>query len=246
MSNKIYVAESIAGTIIKAGIDFAKESIALTERTRERDKTNPLLAQERFSVRDQVMQNTIGAVVLSVAGVEATVNELLASYTNEKLFGPPSGNVALDGRKRLKALQQEGVFNRGQNALDKAQLILQVLDLSPLRKGANPVQDFAALISLRNALVHAEYKHRPYGSAFSIKERDALERKLSKRFSPNSLESVNSAFIWKRCLGSGCAKWSAETACQFTNSFFQALGISNTRKILWDSKKIDGDSCFPQ
>lgn len=235
MSNKIYVAESIAGTILKAGVGFAKESIALTQLVHERDQTNPLLASERLLVRDQVMQKTIGAIVMSVAGVEATVNEQLAKYTNEKIVGGHYGNATPEARKRLTALQQEGVFDRKQNALDKAQLILHVLDLSPLRKGENPAQDLSALISLRNALVHAEFKHRPHGSAFSMEERDVLEKKLTPKFPPNSLASVTESFIWKRCLGAGCAKWSADTACQFTNSFFQTLGVGGTRRILWDS-----------
>ncbi len=234
MSKRIYVAESIAGTIINAGVSFAKESISLTKGVHERDKTNPMLAPERFAIREQVMQKTIGAVVMSIAGAEAIVNEQLANYTNEKLLGGYYGEASIEGRKRLAAVQNEGVIDKRQNALDKAQIILQVLDLPALDRGTNPVQDFSALIALRNALVHSEFKPRPHGSAFSMEERDALERRLIKRFASNSIVPDTASFIWQRCLGSGCAKWSAETACQFRNVFFKALGIGHAVRILWD------------
>jgi hypothetical protein len=91
-----------------------------------------------------------------------------------------------------------------------------------------------ALISLRNALVHSEPKARPHGSDFLPRERNKLEKKLAGKFAPSIMVPEDAPFIWQRCLGPGCAKWSAETESAFVNDFFKELGIPITREIVWD------------
>jgi hypothetical protein len=142
----------------------------------------------------------------------------------------------VDGKAyaRWGRLWIEGAFDRGLNALEKCEIALAVADLPPLPSDRQAVENMKALIALRNELVHSEPKFWPHGTDLSQKERNTLERKLTGKFKHNELVPKHAPFIWQRCLGADCAKWSVETVSAFQNDFFGALRVPIHSEIRWD------------
>jgi hypothetical protein len=162
------------------------------------------------------------------------INEILAGSADRFPRRDSMRNVDAKAYARWARLWNDGAFDRGLNALEKCGVALAVADLPPLPSDRRAVEDMKALIALRNELVHSEPKFRPHGADLSQKERDALERKLTSKFEDNDLVPKHAPFIWQRCLGAGCAKWSVETASEFQNVFFSLLGIPIHSEIRWE------------
>lgn len=228
---KAFVNDLIASTLRSASIGFARQAVDLSNAS-SWDRVSEFTSQHKIENR-RVIEQTIGAIIVGVAGVEGMVNEILAGSADGFSQRGSMRNIDEKAYARWARLWNEGAFNRGVNALEKCQLALAAADLPPLRSDRKPVEDIKALIALRNELVHSEPKFRPHGSDLLQRERDSLERKLTGKFKLNELVPMHEPFIWQRCLGAGCAKWSVETVSAFENEFFNVLGIPHHSEIRW-------------
>jgi len=170
------------------------------------------------------MEQTIGAVIVSVASIEGLINEILSGPNDRLVDKGNLQNVSDQAYLRWGRLWKDGAFDK-QNALEKCQLALSVADLEPLPRDRGAVQDLKLLISLRNEIVHSEPKYRADGKDLPEKDRDKLERSLKSKFEPNQLVPQSAPFIWQRCLGAGCAQWCVETESAF-QSPVRSTGIS--------------------
>lgn len=229
---KALVSDPIASTLSSASVGFAGRAVELSKGRAWRGDGEFTIEHEIPNRR--VMEQTIGAIIVAVAAVEGMINEIFAGSADSFPRRDLMSNVDQRSYARWARLWNEGVVDRGLNALEKCQFALAVADLPALPNDRSPVEDLKALIALRNELVHSEPKFRPHGSDLTQRERDSLERKLTGKFELNELVPKHAPFIWQRCLGAGCAKWSVETASAFQNEFFSALGIPIRSEIRWD------------
>jgi hypothetical protein len=230
---KAFVSDPIASTLSSASIVFARHAVELTKTSTWSGHGEPTI-QHKIENR-RVMEQTIGAVIVGVAAVEGMINEIFSGAADQTPRRLPMRNVDVKSYARWAQLWNGGAVDQGLNALEKCQLALAEANLPPLPSDRSAVENMKALIALRNELVHSEPKFRSHGTDLPQKERDPLERKLRGKFKPNQLVSEHAPFIWQRCLGAGCAKWSVETLSAFENEFYAALGISLHIEIHWDT-----------
>ncbi len=230
--NDHYIMDSI-GTILRSATSaFAMKAEKLTAAA----SWSPELPFEHHHKIEniRVMEQTVGAVMTAVATSEGMINEVLSGAANRSaLRSRTIGNVPENVYTRWGRLWDQGAFKRGSNALEKCQLALSIADLPPLEKGSRSVESMAALILLRNSLVHSEPRFRRHGADVPQKDRDSLERRLTGKFTDNELVRKEAPYIWQRCLGAGCARWSVATMFAFQNEFFEALGIEIQADVRW-------------
>lgn len=162
----------------------------------------------------------ISAVLLAVAALEGTINELFADAVDN-----PAGRACTlpeSSKSRLAEAVRLGALDRV-SVLDKFQMALILTTGVPLETGRQPYQDAHSLVSLRNALVH--YRPEPVVTIGWDKEMKGLERKLGRKFKPNPLAGAGNPYFPDRCLGSGCAEWAAKTAIGFLEDFHLKVGL---------------------
>jgi len=90
--------------------------------------------------------------------------------------------------------------------------------LSPMNHGVAPVQDAAEVLRLRNALMHSTPEW------VAADEPHAFDN-LKSKFPKNALmRGSGNAFFPDKCLGAGCALWSASSVRSFADHFHALLG----------------------
>jgi hypothetical protein len=220
------------------GAAFKNAKLAMAE-----EKSKPAGFQTNEPYDDpcvlSVMEFAASAVIMSVAALEGIVNELFAEAVKrsrgEGLGMPVSGERAVVER-RWAAMWRRGMSKPGYTIADKLQSLVELSDLEPLPTSRGSLQHLAALVHLRNRLVHAEpvtQKHAPFRP---IAERGELEKLLSGKFEPSTLLPITVPFVWARCLSAGCAKWAVETRVAVRNDLYAALGIGSQSTVIWDRK----------
>lgn len=211
---------------------FARRAIKITCEAKACQ--NPTDLQKRIYAK-RVMEYTIGAVVMSVAGLEGAFNESIGGASQGGPFkGGPRGNVSGAAYIRWASAWDAGVFRRLE-FIERCQFALALADLDPMPVGQGVVEDVRALVRLRNALVHAENKGWPMGP--NLSDRSKLEQNLANRFELNPLQSWSDSVIWGRFLGEGCAKWAVESSTEFWNQFSYdrlAYKVARTELMPWD------------
>jgi hypothetical protein len=164
----------------------------------------------------------MGAIALSIASIESTINELFleAVHGNAQIFRHLQPNVP--------TLLCE-LWNNAErfSILDKYQLVLAIAQKERFEKGSSPYQEVDSAIVLRNALIH-------YKPEWDRAQRDhkKIEDRLRARFEPNPFSSPEQAFFPHRCLSHGCAVWVVTCCIKFIEDFYGRLGL--------DSKWKDG------
>jgi hypothetical protein len=156
----------------------------------------------------------VSAVMLAVAGLEATANEihLDALDRNRKALGK-AAEAAQSIEELWDTIEQRPV-------LRKFNWFLTLAGVVPMKKDTQPYMAAADLVELRNALVH----YRPEWS-HSMKRSPKLEARLRGKFPLNRLSMPDQFFIPYRCLGYGCAKWAVETARALLREFYSRLEV---------------------
>jgi hypothetical protein len=160
----------------------------------------------------------IGAVVMAVSALEASINELYLEAVD--------GNThALGALTREQIAQLEVLWesvDRTKN-LAKYQLVLAVCGKERFNKGLEPYQSVDALIDLRNAVVHFKPEWDD-----ELEEHARLEVRLARKFEDCMLASrAQGRMVWfpGRCLGAGCAHWAVATVEHFVGEFCGRLEI---------------------
>ncbi len=133
----------------------------------------------------------MGAVLSSVAFLEAAINELYAdaaddSHPSEVMRSIGEGyamEMPKDARGLLAGLWSTEKFRMGARTLEKYETALRMAGAAGFDRGAQLYQDVALLIQLRNALIHFEPQSHHEGEA----EPTQFEKKLSGKFPLNPL-----------------------------------------------------------
>lgn len=171
----------------------------------------------------------LSAVINSAVFLEAAVNELFAdAYENHGVTD--DGYIApLDEKTRHRIAAWWGEHGDRSPILSKYQMLLALADQPRLDRDAAPFQDAAALVKLRNRLVHYEPE-----TLFAVKEH-AVEKQLGGKFADNTL-MVGSGNSWwpSHALGAGCAQWACTSAVALADEVVDRLGVNpNYRRQLF-------------
>jgi nucleotide-binding universal stress UspA family protein len=221
-----------------SAIDFlasrlAAAAINLARMTKEiEDAAQSAEGLERETSCNRVIEYSAAAVVMSVAAVEATVNELLGMaerrirpklsvFAHSALHSDP---IPQEAHKKWAAWWKLDGNERADIAT-KIDAVLEGATGSTLNRGRGIGQDIKLLIALRNDIVHAKPSLRPFGRSLFANERDKLEQGLRSKFLPNSLVPKHAPYLWHECLGSGCARWAVLTEAGMTNELFERVGV---------------------
>jgi hypothetical protein len=176
---------------------------------------------ERSRIANELIATSFGATVASYFAVEAIVNEL---FIEHEIF--PSGHwfPGLDRSLASRLNQAWELSFRKLSPMEKCDMALLLAQKSPLNWGRDAAQRFLLLHELRNALAHAKPESFEHGKNPTESD-DRLERKLCTQFPPSTIYGRSKvAFRWGGCLGKGCALWAYQTALDFQQEFFSALG----------------------
>jgi hypothetical protein len=172
----------------------------------------------------------LSSVVSSAAFLEAMVNELYQDavdghgLTPDGYLAPlPEGTVPL--MADLWRATNEG---SRLGALDKYELLLSFAGASGLDRGAQPYQDAALVMRVRNAIAH----YQPEDRSPDIPHR--LDQQLRARFADNRLMAGSGGNAWwpDHALGYGCSDWAHRSVKKLADQVSTSLGISpNYRRL---------------
>jgi hypothetical protein len=157
-----------------------------------------------------------GAVLSTVASLEATINELYidAQNANSPTFQSVDQKVpGFLAAENWQELERKPI-------LDKYQKALSLTGKPEFVRGDSSYQNVDSLIKLRDALVH----YKPEWDT-DQEEHKKIESRLKSRFPRNPFAGPNDAFFPKKCLGHGCAEWAVKSSTRFVDDFFSKLGI---------------------
>lgn len=155
--------------------------------------------------------DTASAIVLSAASAEAFINELTECVALAAA-GPAAASLS-DKLRNLSSVLEEIESSRGSLTL-KYLLAAQTLTGKSFDKGANPYQDFAVLVALRNDLMHL----KPRDKLVSIGPQDAAMEipkyivGLQQRGIARSPDTGVLMSWFNRLQTAAMAEWATETA----------------------------------
>jgi hypothetical protein len=164
----------------------------------------------------------LGGIVFSVAFIEATINEFFLMGIEEAepyLLGYNKAYV-----EALKAVW--GSNTESLNILQKYELALAVCKRPAFSRGMNPYQDMAAVIKLRNAIVHYKQGWR------RADEELAIEQVLDGKFQESAFATQYEPFFPARCLSYGCARWCVLSARAFVDKFFALMSMAASYHLM--------------
>ena len=162
-----------------------------------------------------------GSILLSVAFLEALVNEVFEDADDSVKKGAPNSRVASLGTRCLELMAESwAVSERGWSTLEKYQMSLLYADKPRFDPGRNPCQDVVSVASIRNDLIHFKPRWHQHGGV------DRLEQRLTGKFDTNPfLAGTGTPWFSGKVLSAGCAEW-AHTACRnFADEWSDLLGL---------------------
>jgi hypothetical protein len=176
----------------------------------------------------------INGVLASANFLEAMVNELYQDAhdghgtSGDGYVAPLSSEV----RYRLSLLWTATDEGSKLRALEKYQLLLEATGHSRMDQGAQPYQDAALVVRLRNAIAH----YQP--ESLAVDTPAQLEKALRGKFDPNPLMAGSAGNPWwpDHCFGSGCAAWASRAVTTFADVVCATVGIEpNYARLRRDS-----------
>lgn len=234
-------------THINAAAHFAKLSYEIEERYKEYPSSDVFYQHQAY---------VIGCIITAASYLEATINELFANIADGCITPEELGHdIALIMANMWKVeikppnkTKPEKVYSPlddlKPSILQKYQIALTLAQKDLFDTGKAPYQDIQYLIELRNALIH--YKPEWWGDVEDYEK--VLSEKLKKNLEfrikrLNLLTGKDNPFFPNKCMGYGCAKWAVESSVNFTEEFFQKMGLSFYPDFYKSSRslpKIDG------
>ena len=197
---------------IQAAAQFSKLSAGI-EKNYDGLFSDQLFVEHRAYV--------IGSVTAAVSFLEATVNEFFQSVARAqgiylRMLGPDV--TTLIGNVWKVGMLKQPSFP----VLEKYQIALALTEKALFTVEHPSYQDVHLLITLRNALVHAE----PEPILGTTIQQNLEERLKSKQIMPNPLVSEESGpYFPNKCLSHGLANWAVDSSIRFTDEFFSRIGL---------------------
>jgi hypothetical protein len=151
---------------------------------------------------DDLLANATACIFLSVAGLEAYVNEL---FSDKHVTFPSVEKKLLE--TVWAAFEQKTI-------LERFDLVLILRAKPTLEKGAEPYQSVQALIRLRNALMHfkPEWDHQQI-------EHKKLSNHLRTYFGPNEHMRSDLGVFPRAWVSHGCTTWALNSVYDFLEHF---------------------------
>lgn len=178
--------------------------------------------RSRFSVKHRAY--VTNCVLSSVAFLEALINEFFDDIEDGHLCH--IGNLTDKQRENVAVFWTVAKVERA-SILDKFQIALVAVGAAPFNKGAAPFQDAAALVELRNDLVH----FRAETHAADSKDQQNLLGKWQARFPPSKLmQGSKNPYYPDHLLGAGCAEWAVKSALALADEFVGRTGVNASYK----------------
>jgi hypothetical protein len=207
VSATVSLKTNFSGHHMLSAAHFARQS-AIIEKNYKDELTDELRAEHRAYVT--------GAIIVSVASLEATINEVfISARDNDNLF-----NVF--DHTTPKALTELFNIVERSEILQKYQFVLIGANKEVFECGKSPYQAVYCLIKLRNVLVH----YKPEWDTDSKNPHKSIENCLNiKSFKTNPFSQANDAFFPKKCLGHGCAEWAVKSSIKFIEEFYKRMGF---------------------
>ena len=160
MAERFLIEDDISTQLRRASIGFARRALELSAGI-DRTEFSELTIQQEIR-NSRVMEQTIGAIIVSVASTERLINETLSGPNDRLVDNRNLRNVSGQAYQRWGRLWKDGAFDK-HNVPEKCQFALSSADLEPLPRDRGAVQDLKILVSLRNEIVHSEPKYRADG-----------------------------------------------------------------------------------
>jgi hypothetical protein len=208
---------------------FADAARTLAMATRKEEESSPT---ELSMVAHQMCLATI---MCSIAFLEATVNELYVDCVDRPQQGVQVGLSS----EVTKAIAELWKFMKRRPVLDKYHAALRFGKGIEVDRGAVEWGNVAALIELRNAVIHAIPDDFVISSSHPEvpATETALSQRLKSKFAKSPWFAANgskSDFL-SMYVGSPCAVWATNTSITFATAFFDRLGATpRFRKQLVD------------
>lgn len=166
------------------------------------------------------------SILASVSFMEASINELLASSSQDNLeLGGGRGGLPQTEREALTALMNAW-GQSGPSTLNRIQLVLLLLQRQRFGTGVRPFQDVLEVVRLRNALVHYSPEWQIGVGASDEEAQQGIRGRLEGRFSENSFAPKGNPFFPDRCLGHGCTEWAWVSVFELVDEFFKRIRVT--------------------
>jgi hypothetical protein len=182
--------------------------------------------RSRFDVEHR--GHVLSSIVASAAFLEAMVNELYQDAADD--HAPPDGYITplSASCRRLMAELWRSTDGGMLKPIRKYEMLLAFADAQALDRGAQPYQDAALVIRLRNAILH----YRPENVSVAD-EAHAMEQRLGGKFDDNAFMSGSGNPWWPdHALGHGAAVWANRAVKALADHVSDALGIDpNYRRV---------------
>lgn len=166
-----------------------------------------------------------GCIFSSVAFLESNINELLAEAIDgdTSTLRPALTVEEITIVKNLGKKIKSGEIKPKKMSMISAKYKEFLKDLGKEKIDNQLFEDTRLLIQLRNRLVHYEPEWITSNDPDSIHD---MEKKLRGKFDESKQYlGTGNPFYPHKCLGSGCAEWSYQTAKAFVDQFYDKLGI---------------------
>ena len=220
ISGTLSLKTNFSGHHMLSAAHFARRS-AIIEKNYKDEITEELRAEHRAYVT--------GAIIVSVASLEATITEVFISARDKD-------NIFKDFDHTIPNVLEEllDFVEWSSKILQKYQFVLTAANKEAFDRGKSPYQEVDDLIQLRNALVH----YKPEWDT-DLKNHKKIEDRLEKRWlkariNLNPFAHENNAFFPKKCLGHGCAEWSVKSTIEFIEDFYRRMGFPPK----WNEKRL--------
>ena len=159
---------------------------------------------------DEILQLSSACIFAAVAALEAYANELF--FDRARVF-PGYPSRLLD--RLWETFEQKSIS-------EKFEFALLLRNRQLMDRGARPYQDVAALIDLRNGLIH--FKPEWENEA---ERHEQISRRLHARFSPSPF--LPDRLVFPRSWAThSCTKWAVESCLAFSHEFERLAGLEFT------------------
>lgn len=164
----------------------------------------------------------LSAIISSTCCLEAFINEFFSDMNEPSVEYPKAMPQPVS--QTMAELWSLDVPKRA-TILAKYTLAYFLIKNARLDTSRPPAQDVGHLAALRNALVHFEPSWKDHGQV-DIKAAPRSEQRFNSLQIPrNTFTGGQKPFYPDQLLGSGCAKWSVQTAVAFIDFFCKEIGI---------------------
>lgn len=161
----------------------------------------------------EVLSYVSGAVLSSVAGLEANINELFADIQDEI--------IVIDGFD-TKLLENSWTDIEKLSILEKYEKFFEMAKSEKFDRSGREYQFVKILITVRNALVH----YKPEWHA-EKKEHFKISQQLKGKFKLSPFLDDNAPVFPMRCMTHNFAEWAVLSVLEFADWYATSLNIQN-------------------